>query len=193
MAGKGLRASGERSMLNKVMIIGRLGRDPELRYIQGSGTPVATLNVATDDSYIDRDGNRVNRTEWHRISVFQRTAENCSAYLKKGSLVYVEGSLRTRKYQDQQGQDRYVTEIHAQRVVFLDKKSDGAGGDGFQGQRGGYQQQRQGYGPRGGQQNNRPQPDAAPAPQNGPDNGREAEEDLGSPFPGEANMDNVPF
>ena len=108
-------------MLNKVMIIGRLGRDPELRYIQGSGTPVATLNVATDDSFVDRDGNRVNRTEWHRISVFQRTAENCSTYLKKGSLVYVEGSLRTRKYQDNQGQDRYVTEIHAQRVIFLDR------------------------------------------------------------------------
>ena len=179
-------------MLNKVMIIGRLGRDPELRYIQGSGTPVATLNVATDDSFVDRDGNRVNRTEWHRISVFQRTAENCSTYLKKGSLVYVEGSLRTRKYQDNQGQDRYVTEIHAQRVIFLDRKSEGNDGDGYQGQRGGYQQPRQGgYGSRGGQQGGgRPQDTA---PQNPQDSAREAEEDLGSPFPGEANMDNVPF
>ena len=174
-------------MLNKVMIIGRLGRDPELRYIQGSGTPVATLNVATDDSFVDRDGNRVNRTEWHRISVFQRTAENCSTYLKKGSLVYVEGSLRTRKYQDNQGQDRYVTEIHAQRVIFLDRKSEGNGGDGYQGQRGGYQQPRQGGGQQGG---GRPQDTA---PQNPQDSAREAEEDLGSPFPGEANMDNVPF
>ena len=82
-------------MLNKVMIIGRLGRDPELRYTQ-SGSPVATLNVATDESYMDRDGNKVERTEWHRVSVFQRQAENCANFLTKGSLVYVEGSLQTR-------------------------------------------------------------------------------------------------
>ena len=103
-------------MLNKVMIIGRLGRDPELRYTQ-SGSPVATLNVATDESYTDRDGNKVDRTEWHRVSVFQRQAENCANFLAKGSLIYVEGSLQTRKWQDQQGQDRYTTEIKAQRVV----------------------------------------------------------------------------
>ena len=105
-------------MLNKVMIIGRLGRDPELRYTQ-SGSPVATLNVATDESYMDRDGNKVERTEWHRVSVFQRQAENCANFLTKGSLVYVEGSLQTRKWQDQNGQDRYTTEIKAQRVQFL--------------------------------------------------------------------------
>ncbi len=73
-------------MLNKVMIIGRLGRDPELRYTQ-SGSPVATLNVATDESYTDRDGNKVDRTEWHRVSVFQRQAENCANFLAKGSLI----------------------------------------------------------------------------------------------------------
>ena len=95
-------------MLNKVMLIGRLGRDPELRYTQ-SGSPVATLNVATDESYVDRDGNKVERTEWHRVSVFQRQAENCANFLAKGSLVYVEGSLQTRKWQDQNGQDRYTT------------------------------------------------------------------------------------
>ena len=110
-------------MLNKVMIIGRLGRDPELRYTQ-SGSPVASLNVATDESYTDRDGNKVERTEWHRVSVFQRQAENCANYLAKGSLIYVEGSLQTRKWQDQQGQDRYTTEIKAQRVQFLDRKGD---------------------------------------------------------------------
>ena len=82
-------------MLNKVMIIGRLGRDPELRYTQ-SGAPVCSMTVATDESYQDRDGNKVERTEWHRISVFQRAAENCANYLSKGSLVYVEGSLATR-------------------------------------------------------------------------------------------------
>ena len=95
-------------MLNKVMLIGRLGRDPELRYTQ-SGSPVATLNVATDESYVDRDGNKVERTEWHRVSVFQRQAENCANFLAKGSLVYVEGNLQTRKWQDQNGQDRYTT------------------------------------------------------------------------------------
>ena len=111
-------------MLNKVMIIGRLGRDPELRYTQ-SGSPVASLNVATDESYTDRDGNKVDRTEWHRVSVFQRQAENCANFLAKGSLIYVEGSLQTRKWQDQQGQDRFATEIKAQRVQFLDRKADG--------------------------------------------------------------------
>ena len=111
--------------LNLVQIIGRLGRDPELRYTQ-SGSPVATLNVATDESYMDRDGNKVERTEWHRVSVFQRQAENCANFLTKGSLVYVEGSLQTRKWQDQNGQDRYTTEIKAQRVQFLDRR-EGSG------------------------------------------------------------------
>lgn len=108
-------------MLNKVMLIGRLGRDPELRYTQ-TGTPVTTLNVATDESYIDRDGNRVERTEWHRVTVFQRQAENCTTYLGKGSLIYVEGSLQTRKWQDSQGQDRYTTEVKAQRIQFLERR-----------------------------------------------------------------------
>lgn len=114
-------------MLNKVQIIGRLGKDPELRYTQ-SGSPVCSFSVATDESYTGQDGNKVDRVEWHKISCFQRQAENCANFLKKGSLVYVEGSLATRKYQDQQGQDRYVTEIKAQRVQFLDRKGDNQGG-----------------------------------------------------------------
>lgn len=111
-------------MLNKVMIIGRLGRDPELRYTQ-QGQAIASLNVATDEGYLDRDGNKVDRTEWHRVQVWGKPAEASSNYLAKGSLVYVEGSLTTRKWQDQQGQDRYTTEIKAQRIQFLDKKKDG--------------------------------------------------------------------
>ena len=111
-------------MLNKVMIIGRLGADPELRYTQG-GQPVCSLRVATDESYTDKDGNRVERTEWHRVVVFWRAAENCNQYLRKGSLVYVEGRLSTRKWQDQNGQDRYSTEIRADRVQFLDRKENG--------------------------------------------------------------------
>lgn len=108
--------------LNKVMIIGRLGRDPELRYTQ-SGMAVANFNVATDESYTDKDGNRIERTEWHKVTTFQRQAENCAKFLAKGSLVYIEGGLQTRKWQDQQGQDRYTTEIKAERVQFLDRKA----------------------------------------------------------------------
>jgi single-strand DNA-binding protein len=114
------------NMLNKVMLIGRLGRDPELRYTQ-TGSPVASLRMATDESYTDKDGNRVERTEWHSVVVFQRAAENCANYLAKGSLVFVEGSLQTRKWQDQQGQDRYTTEVKAARVQFLDRRGEAGG------------------------------------------------------------------
>ena len=113
-------------MLNKVQIIGNLTRDVELRYSQ-SGVPVANMSIATNEKYTDRDGNKVEKTEWHRITAFQRVAENCANYLTKGSLIYVEGSLTTRKWQDQQGQDRYTTEIKAQRVQFLDRKGDQGG------------------------------------------------------------------
>jgi single-strand DNA-binding protein len=108
--------------MNKAMLIGRLGKDPELRHT-ANGTPIANMRIATDESYTDRDGNKVDRTEWHTVVVFNRPAENCQDYLKKGSLVWVEGSLQTRKWQDQQGQDRYATEIKASRVIFLDSKN----------------------------------------------------------------------
>lgn len=159
--------------LNRVMLIGRLGRDPELRYTQ-SGTPVCTLQAATDESYTDRDGNKVERTEWHRITCFQKQAENCANYLAKGSLVYVEGSLTTRKWQDQQGQDRYTTEIKAERVQFLDRKGDGQGG--AEQPQGAPRQQQAARG-------------NAPRQQRG-----FKEEDLGPAFPSESsNMDDVPF
>ena len=108
-------------MLNKVQLIGRLGQDPQLKYTQ-TGSPIANFTIATDESFTDREGARQERTEWHRIVVFQKTAENCGRYLHKGSLVYVEGSLQTRKWQDQQGMDHFMTEVKAQRVVFLDKR-----------------------------------------------------------------------
>lgn len=111
-------------MLNKVMIIGRLGADPELRYTQ-AGQPICSLRVATDESYTDKDGNRVERTEWHSVVTFGKTADHCNQYLHKGSLVYVEGKLATRKWKDQKGQDRYTTEIRAERVQFLDRKENG--------------------------------------------------------------------
>ena len=111
-------------MLNKVMIIGRLGADPEIRYTQ-AGQPICSLRVATDESYTDKDGNRVERTEWHSVVAFGKTADHCNQFLRKGSLVYVEGKLSTRKWQDQKGQDRYTTEIRADRVQFLDRKENG--------------------------------------------------------------------
>ncbi len=164
-------------MLNKVMIIGRLGRDPELRYSQ-TGTPVCSLNVATDESYTDREGNKVDRTEWHRVSVFQRAAENCANYLTKGSLVYVEGSLQTRKWQDQNGQDRYTTEIKAQRVQFLDRRN-AQGEAPYAGNEEGI-----GAAPRRAPAAPRPQRPREPEPQ----------DDFGPAFPSEAAaMDDVPF
>ena len=110
--------------LNRVEIIGRLGRDPERKYSQ-NGAAICRINVATDESYTDREGNRIQKAEWHSVVVFQKAAEHCSQYLSKGSLVFVEGSLSTREWQDQQGQKRYSTEIKAQRVQFLDKKDGG--------------------------------------------------------------------
>lgn len=112
-------------MLNRVMIIGRLGVDPELRYTQ-AGQPICSLRVATDESYTDKDGNRVERTEWHSVLVFGKTADHCNQFLRKGSLVYVEGKLSTRKWQDQNGHDRYTTEIRAERVQFLEKRENSA-------------------------------------------------------------------
>jgi single-strand DNA-binding protein len=115
---------GKMASLNRVEIIGRLGRDPELKYSQ-NGAAICRINVATDESYTDREGNRIQKAEWHSVVVFQKAAEHCSQYLSKGSLVFVEGSLSTREWQDQQGQKRYSTEIKAQRVQFLDKKDGG--------------------------------------------------------------------
>lgn len=164
-------------MLNKVMIIGRLGKDPELKYSQ-SGMPMCSFSVATDESYTDREGQKVDRTEWHRIAVFQRSAENCNTYLTKGSLVFVEGSLQTRKWQDQNGQDRYTTEIKAQRVQFLDKRgsSDGAGAP-----------QGEGY--------SAPPRRQAPPTRQPQQPGRQPEyEDMGPAFPSEApGIDQIPF
>ena len=111
-------------MLNRVMIIGRLGADPELRYTQ-AGQPICSLRIATDESYTDKDGNRVERTEWHSVVAFGKTADHCNQFLHKGSLVYVEGKLATRKWQDQNGHDRYTTEIRADRVQFLEKRENG--------------------------------------------------------------------
>jgi single-strand DNA-binding protein len=105
-------------MLNKAQIIGHLGRDPELRYTP-EGMAVANLAVATNETWKDKDGERQERTEWHRIVLFGKPAEIAGEYLKKGSLAYFEGRLQTRKWQTQDGQDRYTTEIVAERLRML--------------------------------------------------------------------------
>jgi len=114
--------------LNKVQIIGRLGQDPELRYT-GSGTAVTNLSIATDESYT-QDGETVEQTEWHSVTCWAGLAETVNEYLKKGRRVYVEGSLKTREWEDNDGNQRYSTEIHADRVDFLGGDTSNAGGDG---------------------------------------------------------------
>lgn len=119
-------------MLNKVMLIGRLGADPEVRFMP-SGSSVATIRLATSRRWKDKQtGERKEETEWHRVVFFSRLAEIAGEYLKKGSQVYVEGRIRTQKWQGQDGQDRYTTEIVAESMNMLDSRSGGTtnfGGD----------------------------------------------------------------
>lgn len=113
--------------VNKVIIVGNLGQDPETRYTP-SGSAVSNISVATSEVWKDKQtGQPQERTEWHRVVFFNRLAEIAGEYLRKGSKVYIEGSLRTRKWQDQQGQDRYTTEIVANEMQMLDSR--GAAGD----------------------------------------------------------------
>lgn len=121
--------------VNKVILVGNLGDDPSVRYTP-NGNAVANLSLATSESWKDQSGEVKERTEWHRLTMYRRLAEIAGEYLKKGSQIYVEGKLQTRKWQDQQGQDRYTTEIIVDYMQML------GGRDGNQNnQQGGYQQQ----------------------------------------------------
>ncbi|MDU8924081.1 single-stranded DNA-binding protein [Pasteurellaceae bacterium LIM206] len=136
--------------VNKVIVVGHLGNDPEIRTMP-NGEAVANISVATSESWTDKNtGERREITEWHRIVFYRRQAEICGEYLRKGSLVYVEGRLRTRKWQDQNGQDRYTTEIQGDVMQML-------GGRAQNTDVGGY------AAPQGGQSYSRPAP-AAQAP-----------------------------
>jgi single-strand DNA-binding protein len=157
--------------VNKVIIVGNLGNDPEVRYAN-NGSAIANISVATTDSWKDKNtGEQQEKTEWHKVVMFNRLGEIAGEYLKKGSQVYIEGRLQTRKWQDQSGQDRYSTEIVANEMQMLGGRggSDMSGGGG-----GGYQapqQQRpaaqQGGGQQGGSQQGGGQPQPAqPAPSN---------------------------
>jgi len=110
-------------MLNMAQIIGHLGRDPEVRYTP-EGTAVAKLAVATNETWKDKDGEKQERTEWHRVVLFDKKAEIAAEYLKKGSMVYIQGRLQTRKWQGDDGQDRYTTEIVAERMRMLGGKGE---------------------------------------------------------------------
>ena len=107
--------------LNKVMLIGRLGQDPEIRYTQ-SGSAVANVNIATNDYWTDKQGGKQERTEWHSLVLWGKLADLAQSYLKKGSQVYVEGRLQTRDWEDQQGQKHYKTEVVVTTMQFLDSK-----------------------------------------------------------------------
>lgn len=111
--------------VNKVIIVGHLGKDPEVRYTQ-SGDAIANMTVATSESWKDKaTGEKKEQTEWHRCNCFGKLAEICGEYLKKGSLVYVEGSLRTRKWTDKEGVERYTTEVRMDSMKMLGSKPDG--------------------------------------------------------------------
>lgn len=142
--------------INKVILIGNLGTDPEVRYMPQGGA-VANLTVATSESWTDKATNeRKEQTEWHRVVIYQRLAEIAGEYLRKGSKVYIEGKLKTRKWQDKDGVERYTTEIIANELQMLDGRGEGQqqGGGMGGGQQGGYQKP---AAPQGGYQQAAPQ------------------------------------
>ncbi len=114
--------------LNKVILIGHVGKDPELRYTQ-SGAPVASFSVATNETWTT-DGQKNEKTEWHRIVAWRRLAEICGEYLTKGKLVYIEGRLQTREWEDKEGNKRWTTEITARDMQMLGPRGGGGGGGG---------------------------------------------------------------
>jgi len=118
--------------VNRVILVGNLGKDPEVRYTP-SGQAVAKFPLATTDNWTDQGGQRQEKTEWHNVVVWGKQAENCGQYLAKGRQVYIEGSIRSRSYDDKEGNKRYITEVVAQRVQFL----GGGGGRGMQQSEGG--------------------------------------------------------
>lgn len=127
--------------VNKVMLVGNLGDDPELRYTDG-GSAVCNMSLATNESYTDNDGNEVQQTEWHDVVAWGRLGEVCDEYLSKGSQVYFEGKLQTNEWEDRDGNTQYSTEVKAQDMMFLDSNRQGqtGGRDQAGGQRGGRSQ-----------------------------------------------------
>ena len=123
--------------LNKVQIIGNLGRDPEMKYTQ-TGTPVTQFSVAVSRTRKSPDGQQIDETEWFRVVAWERLAETCNEYLRKGSKVYIEGRLQTRKWTGQDGQERTTVEVVANEMLLLDSRQQG----GYEGDTGGYRSER---------------------------------------------------
>lgn len=121
--------------VNKVILVGNLGKDPEVRYAP-SGDAIANVTLATTENWKDKNGEKQEKTEWHRVSFFGKTAEVVGQYLKKGSQVYVEGRIQTRKWTDKEGQERYTTEIVADKMQMLGSRSGSASMDGDSGESG---------------------------------------------------------
>lgn len=115
--------------VNKVILLGHLGRDPEVRHMS-NGDAVANCSIATSEQWKDKNGDRQEKTEWHNLVMYRRTAEIAGEYLKKGSQVYIEGRLQTRKWQDKEGNDRYTTEIAVESMKMIGKREDGGQGNG---------------------------------------------------------------
>ena len=164
--------------INKVIIVGNLGADPETRYT-GSGTAITSLRIATSEQWTDKQsGEKQERTEWHRVKLFGKLAEIAGEYLKKGRQVYIEGSLRTDKYTDKDGIERYSTDIIANEMQMLGGGGGegGGSGGGFQRERPQGGQRQQGGGNYGGGYGNQPRGGGAPAP-SAPANGGGFEDD----------------
>ena len=115
-------------MINKAILIGRLGKDPEVKYLP-DGTMVTTFRIATDEQWKDKNGEKVQRTEWHQIVTYRKLAEICGNYLVKGKLVFIEGRIQTRNWEDKEGVKRYTTEIIANDMKMLDSKGQARPGD----------------------------------------------------------------
>ncbi len=113
--------------VNKVILVGNLGQDPEVKEVSGD-RKVASVTLATNESYKDRDGNKVDKVEWHRLVLWGTLAELAGKYMKKGSQVYVEGKLQTRSWEDEAGVKRFITEVQVREMRFLDSKEGGGGG-----------------------------------------------------------------
>ena len=157
--------------VNKVILLGNLGRDPETRYTTG-GDAVCNLNIATSEQWKDKNGEKQERTEWHRVVLFGRQAEIAGEYLKKGRSVYVEGRLQTRKYTDKDGVEKYSTEIVGDRMQLLGSGRDAGGGDAEFGASGGPPPRREsGAGGGGG------------APAKGPGGAKKQTEDFDDDIP----------
>ncbi|MDB9952099.1 single-stranded DNA-binding protein [Porticoccaceae bacterium] len=180
--------------VNKVIIVGNCGQDPETRFMP-SGGAVTNLSIATSESWKDKNtGDQQERTEWHKVVFFNRLAEIAGEYVKKGSKLYVEGSLRTRKWQGQDGQDRFTTEIVASEMQMLDSRGGAQGGGDYQqssNQSSNQQPSNQQYSQQSAPQQQSSAQQSAPAQQNAPQQGQNAPQQ--APQGMDSFDDDIPF